>query len=236
MKAWIAGFRVRFAAIAMVFCSVLAAGQGAKIHPDLDARDADADNPVQRGQWFQEGRQPSGKNPSELLQRAYQQKLQLRNLNRSRLASGFSAHSAVISTWRNLGPFDLPSDPSGFQNYGAVTGRATAVAVDQNDVSGNTVYAAGAYGGLWKSTNAAGPAGSVTWSPLLDNQPTLAVGAIALKPDTTGAATVILAGSGETNNSSDSYYGLGIMRSADAGPSGPWSTAPPMLLPALHAR
>ncbi|MGH9565489.1 MAG: WD40/YVTN/BNR-like repeat-containing protein, partial [Candidatus Angelobacter sp.] len=91
------------------------------------------------------------------------------------------------------------------------------MAVDQNDFSGNTVYAAGAYGGLWKSTNAAGPAGSVSWSPLLDNQPTLAVGAIALKPDTTGATTVILAGSGETNNSGDSYYGLGILRSADAG-------------------
>ena len=40
------------------------------------------------------------------------------------------------------------------------------------------------------------------------------MGAIALEP---GNSNVILVGTGETNSSGDSYYGLGILRSANAG-------------------
>lgn len=93
-------------------------------------------------------------------------------------------------------------------------GRATAVAVDPADPTGNTVYVGGAYGGLWKSSNA-GPQSSspasVVWSPLIDNQATLAVGAIAVQAQSSGPS-LILVGTGETNNSDDSYYGLGILR------------------------
>ena len=75
----------------------------------------------------------------------------------------------------------------------------------------------GAYGGLWKSTNAgslnSNPA-LVTWRALIDDEPTLAVGAIALQP---GNSNVVLVGTGETNSSGDSYYGLGILRSTDGG-------------------
>jgi hypothetical protein len=35
--------------------------------------------------------------------------------------------------------------------------------------------------------------------------------------DTPGNSNVVLVGTGETNSSGDSYYGLGILRSADAG-------------------
>jgi hypothetical protein len=48
----------------------------------------------------------------------------------------------------------------------------------------------------------------------MDDQPTLAVGAIALQP---GNSNLILVGTGETNNSADSYYGLGILRSTNGG-------------------
>ncbi len=103
------------------------------------------------------------------------------------------------------------------QDYNWVSGRATSVLIDPADSTGNTVLLGGAYGGLWKSTNAgslnSNPA-SVTWQALIDDQPTLAVGAIALKP---GNSNVILVGTGETNSSGDSYYGLGILRSADGG-------------------
>ena len=59
---------------------------------------------------------------------------------------------------------------------------------------------------------------SVTWQALIDDQPTLAVGAIALQPVVSGkASNVILVGTGETNSSGDSYYGLGILRSVDGG-------------------
>jgi hypothetical protein len=90
------------------------------------------------------------------------------------------------------------------------------------DSTGNTVYLGGAYGGVWKSTNAASQSpANVAWQPLTDNQATLAVGAIAIQPANGG---VILVGTGETNSSADSYYGLGILRSADAGAT--WTLIP----------
>src|SRR5260370_8703997 len=55
---------------------------------------------------------------------------------------------------------------------------------------------------------------SVMWQSLIDYRPTVAVGAIALQ---SGNSNVMLIGTGETNSSGDSYYGLGILRSADGG-------------------
>lgn len=125
----------------------------------------------------------------------------------------------------SLGPAPLTSDASGFgqQDYDWVSGRATAVAIDAADSTGNTVYVGGAYGGVWKSSNA-GPLSpdpsSVIWTPVAEDQATLALGAIAIQPQLSNpdpTRSVILAGTGESNSSGDSYYGLGILRSADAG-------------------
>jgi hypothetical protein len=91
------------------------------------------------------------------------------------------------------------------------------VLVDPADATGNTVLLGGAYGGLWKSTNAGSKSATpnlVTWQALIDDQPSLAVGAIALQP---GNSNLILVGTGETNSSGDSYYGMGILRSTDGG-------------------
>ncbi len=107
------------------------------------------------------------------------------------------------------------------QDYNWVSGRATSVVIDPADCTGNTVLLGGAYGGLWKSTNAGSQNSNpalVTWQALIDDEPTLAVGAIALQPVVCpGNSSVILVGTGETNSSGDSYYGLGILRSADGG-------------------
>ncbi len=128
---------------------------------------------------------------------------------------------ASSATWTPLGPVPLASDATGtgFQDYGQVSGRATAVAIDPADPSGNTVYIGGAQGGVWKSTNAVnGVANNVTWTPLTDSQATLSVGAIAIQPGNTNPAqSVILVATGEADNSADSYFGLGILRSIDSG-------------------
>src|ERR1035441_4480776 len=141
-----------------------------------------------------------------------------------KLSLGGAPASPLGSTvWVPLGPAPLASDATGdgAQDYNWVSGRATSVLIDPADSTGNTVLLGGAYGGLWKSTNA-GSLGSnpdaVTWQALIDDQPTLAVGAIALQP---GNSSVVLVGTGETNSSVDSYYGLGILRSADGGST--WS-------------
>ena len=178
-----------------------------------------------REHWQSVGRRIPGANSAALRQQALQQKLRART-------HVSSSTAAVSGAWVPLGPLPLPSDASGIglQDYGWVTGRATAVAIDPNDPSGNTVFAGGAYGGVWKSTNAGSlspnPVG-VNWDPLTDDQATLAVGAIAVQPQLSNpdpTKSVVLAGTGETNSSGDSYYGLGILRSTDGGQT--WTLIP----------
>ena len=188
------------------------------------ARAKDTDDPAGREEWFSRGRQGIPGHPAaELRHRAYAQKMQLRAKNRAKANLSLSAAQPLSSSnpaWVSLGPSPINLNPGpDFGDYGFVVGRVTAIAVDPTDFSGNTVYAGGAYGGLWKSTNAAAlnPA-SVNWTPLLDDQATLAVGAVAVKPDN---AQIVLVGTGEPNNSPETYYGVGILRSADAGAT--WS-------------
>jgi hypothetical protein len=179
-----------------------------------------------REQWFGHGRVVPGQAAAALRYRAHRQKLELRAFHAAPRLTGMSALPRAPGTvWTPLGPAPLASDATGLgvQDYGFVAGRATAVAIDPADGTGNTVYVGGAYSGVWKSTNA-GPASvnpsSVTWTPVTDDQPTLAVGAIAIQPQLSSpdaSRSVILVGTGETNSSSDSYYGLGILRSNNAG-------------------
>jgi hypothetical protein len=118
--------------------------------------------------------------------------------------------------WTAVGPGQVAS-----QRYGLVTGRVTAVAIDPADASGNTVYLGTTGGGVWKSVNAAGPAAAVTFAPLTDALPVFSAGGSALPSLTIGAVSVgdgvVLAGTGDANDALDSYYGEGILRSADGG-------------------
>jgi hypothetical protein len=132
--------------------------------------------------------------------------------------------SSILTTaWTAVGPAQVAS-----RQFGAVTGRVTAIAVDPADATGNTVYVGTTGGGVWKSTNAAGPATAVQFVPLTDAlpvyntagsalAPSLSVGSLAL------ANGVLLAGTGDPNDATDSYYGAGILRSADGGAT--WSLA-----------
>ncbi len=199
--------------------------QGAKqTAPESSIPDADADHVEERAAWFARGRVVPGKSTAEMRLRAYQTKLQARALRRKQ-ASASSANPETPPsspvTWTPLGPVPLASDAtgSGLQDYHQVSGRATAVAIDPADPTGNTVFIGGAQGGVWKSTNAANGVGNtVTWTPLTDDAATLATGSIAIQPGNNDLAkSVILAGTGEANNSGDSYFGLGILRSADGG-------------------
>src|SRR6266700_2946271 len=210
------GIRI-FLLLPLAFSGVLALAQGT-------TAETDRDQPRQREQWFMHGRLIPGESAAALRYRAHAQKMQLRAEQAARMNTAITAATTTaIGIWTPLGPAPLASDATGFgqQDYGWVSGRATAVAVDPADATGNTVYIGGAYGGVWKSTNAgplsANPA-NVSWSPLIDNQATLAVGSIAVQPGNTDPTkSVILVGTGETNSSMYSYYGLGILRSADAG-------------------
>jgi hypothetical protein len=105
------------------------------------------------------------------------------------------------NTWTAVGPGPLNLN-------GSFSGRVAGVAADPVDGS---IYIAAAGGGVWKSTD-----GGTTYTPLTDNQSTLAMGAIAIAPSN---HLTIYAGTGEANNSADSNFGTGILVSRDGGAS-----------------
>ena len=120
--------------------------------------------------------------------------------------------------WQALGPAAV-STPG----YGLVTGRVSALALDPADPTGNHLYLGTTGGGVWVTQNAAVSNPSlIVFEPLTDNvtalstiqDGSLSIGALSVQPGGTG---VILAGTGDPNDALDSYYGAGILRSADGG-------------------
>jgi hypothetical protein len=209
-------------ALSFFFAISAAHAQGAKLtSSDRPLNSTEGEHIRERDAWFYRGRIVRGKPSADLRRRAYHAKLQMR-AQRARTASlAASAQAASSAGWTPLGPVPLASDASGsgVQDYRQVAGRATAIAIDPADPTGNTVYIGGAQAGIWKSTNAAtSPASAVNWTPITDSQATLSIGSIAIQPlNNDPTKTLILVGTGEANNSADSYFGLGILRSADAG-------------------
>jgi len=95
----------------------------------------------------------------------------------------------------------------------------TALAIDPRD--NNTVYLGAVEGGVWKTTD-----GGATWKPIADDQPSLAIGSIALDPK---FPDTVYVGTGEENFCYDCYYGAGILKSTNGGAS--WM---PIQGPFLH--
>lgn len=109
-------------------------------------------------------------------------------------------------SWQALGPSPI-SVPGSAAHY---AGRVSALTIDPTTSGSNTMlYAGAANGGVWKSTN-----NGASWTPLTDNQNSLAVGAITIDPN---AHNVIYVGTGEPNQSLDSYFGVGVLKSTDGG-------------------
>ena len=122
------------------------------------------------------------------------------------------------NTWTSVGPQS---------NFNELTGNADsgpigAIAVDPSDLSGNTVYVAGASGGVWKTTNflTTDPQGP-TYVPLTDFAPGLAmnVGTIAIfGQNHDPLQSDIYAGTGNPLATPEpTTLGAGILRSQDGG-------------------
>lgn len=132
-----------------------------------------------------------------------------------------------VLSWQPLGPRPIANGQT-FGSRNSVSGRVTTIALDPryNGLSNQTVYVGGAQGGLWRSQD-----NGLTWTPLTDALPSLAVGAVAIDPTN---PNIIYLGTGEPNRSGDSYFGAGLFKTTDGGVSwqqitGPVSTTEPKL-------
>jgi hypothetical protein len=172
-----------------------------------------------RAQAFLAARQVPGKSAASLRMRGMKQVLELTAHPRPHLLP-------LNQNWQPVGPQQITSP-----RYGALTGRVTSIAIDPSDAAGNHIYVGSTGGGVWKSANAAASdPTTVTFTPLLDtpaafgtsvNVTSISIGAVSVQPGGTG---VVLAGTGDPNDALDSYYGAGILRSADGGTT--WSLIP----------
>lgn len=118
----------------------------------------------------------------------------------------FAQPDPAVCNWTPVGAAPVVTSLSpGAQGW---SGRTLAVAIDPTNPS--VVYVGTAGGGVWKTLDA-----GETWTPLTDYAMSLSVGAIAIDPSGTQR---VLAGTGEYNNGYvGTYYGNGVLRSADGG-------------------
>jgi photosystem II stability/assembly factor-like uncharacterized protein len=131
-----------------------------------------------------------------------------------RLASptGAAATPRLLANpaWTALGPAPIPNG----QTQGVVqpvSGRVTSIAVHPTDPT--IAYVGTAGGGLYRTLDA-----GATWTALMDNALSLAIGFVTLDP--TDPTTVVV-GTGEGNFSADSIFGVGVyvIRNANTTPT-----------------
>lgn len=106
----------------------------------------------------------------------------------------FKAEDFKAMKFRNIGPAGM-------------SGRITAIDVDLSNP--NRIYAGAASGGVWLSEN-----GGVSWSPIFDEQSSLAIGSIKINQKN---PSEIWVGTGEGNPRNSLNTGNGIYKSLDGG-------------------
>src|SRR5262245_45866297 len=111
---------------------------------------------------------------------------------RNQYLGATDAGADAVAAWTELGP-------------GNVGGRTRALIIHPADP--DTIYAAAASGGVWKTTN-----GGASWGPLTDKLSNLAVNALAIDRNN---PNIIYAGTGEGFSNSDARRGVGIFKSSD---------------------
>lgn len=189
--------------------------QQTKLPPDFEEGEGGSFMRARAAWFYQQRAYPGSRIPGGVLQRALRQLDSMLASRKQAQARSQSPSSAQNSSTLQ---FDLPWQsigPRSVNEYGGLdSGRIAAVAVDPTN--SNVVYAGAAQGGVWKTSD-----GGITWTPLTDTQPSLAVGSIAIDPE--NPATIYV-GTGEENDAIDSYYGAGILKSTDGGNT--WTNYP----------
>ena len=148
------------------------------------------------------------------------QERNLREGNTGNNSSGTSGNSSTTNnslilgpvtppTWNPLGPAPIPNGQTTSISL-PVSGRITTIAV--HPTNENILYVGAAQGGLYRSLD-----GGTTWTALMDDSLSLAIGSVAIDPLD---PTTVFVGTGEGNLSADSFFGVGlyIIKHADTSP------------------
>jgi uncharacterized protein (TIGR03437 family) len=173
----------------------------------LEEREPEGSQRAREEWFFQQRTWPNGSIPMgarfNAIRRQQQIDAAVRQQHRSIAVTGVKSHALTMDSanWTLIGP-----RPTAIGSA-ISSGRVNAVAIDPRD--NNVVYIGAAEGGVWKTTD-----GGKNWTPLTDDQASLASGAIAIDPNNPDTVYV---GTGEENFAYDSYYGAGILKSTDAG-------------------
>jgi hypothetical protein len=112
-----------------------------------------------------------------------------------------AAATAVPGVWTPIGPAPI-SNGQTFSVVNSVSGRVTCIAV--SPANGNVVYVGTAQGGVYRSLD-----GGASWTQIMDNALSLAIGAIAIDPSDPSRVFV---GTGEVNFGERNYFGVGVYR------------------------
>ena len=127
--------------------------------------------------------------------------------------------NATLANWTPLGPLAVPNGQTvGGSARVLISGRVTSIA--PHPTNGNRIYIGTSRGGVWRTDD-----GGTTWAALGDDQPSLAIGALAIGVDD---PLVLYAGTGEGNvqfystayqlsSAPGVYLGVGVLRSTDGG-------------------
>jgi len=167
----------------------------------------------QREAWFYKQRSSAnGRIPAGMRWSAFQHMQRMMEAEGKLVKRADGSYATVVpeaglssTSWVSIGP-----TPTTSGSYGPVTGRITAIAIDPSDATGNTVLIGGAQGGIWRTTD-----GGTSWTPVGDQNPSLAMGSIAFAPS---QPATVYAGTGEQAAIGfDIYYGAGVFKSANSG-------------------
>jgi hypothetical protein len=161
----------------------------------------------------------AGEDPAEAGEEAFEARTISEQFAQARYAPGIvspGAYSAAYSqlgslaatkgSWREVTKLRYDADDPRYRDYasnssggaGDVTGRVTGLAAD----NGGFVYAAGADGGVWRSSTGGG-----NWTPIADQLPSLSSGDLVLATDGS-----LWYATGEANTGGTSYVGAGVYR------------------------
>lgn len=111
--------------------------------------------------------------------------------------------------WTDMGPTAVSNGGLINGTTGAVSGHVISIGLHPTNTA--IAYIGTRNGGVWKTTDS-----GTTWRPLTDDQPSMAIGALAVDPVN---PNVVYAGTGDPipNTSCFNYYGAGLLKSTNGG-------------------